>query len=97
MQKPILNKHIFWDTDFEKLDFDKSYRSIIERVFERGDVEDIRQVRRYYGDEVVKPVLLNAKYLPEIKIYLAAAIYNCQPSAFKCYTAQQSIQELWPY
>lgn len=54
MHKPVLNKRIFGNTDFEKLDYDKSYRSIIERVFERGDVEDIRQVRRYYGDEKVK-------------------------------------------
>lgn len=97
MLKPILNKRIFWDTDFEKLDYEKSYRSIIERVFERGDVEDIRQVRRFYGDEKVKEVLLMAKYLPEIKIYLAAAIYDCEPITFRCYTQQQSIKELWPY
>ena len=60
--KPKFNKRIFWDTDFEAIDYDKSYRSVIERVFERGDVEDIRQCRRYYGDLTVTEVLLNAKY-----------------------------------
>lgn len=63
MSYPILDKKLFWNADFSKIDYDKSYRSIIERLFERGDVEDIRQVRRYYGDEKVKWVLTNAKWL----------------------------------
>jgi hypothetical protein len=97
MEKPLLHKRIFWDTDFDKINYDKSYRSVIERVFERGDVEDIRTVRRYYGDEQVKKVLVECKYLPEIKIYLAAAIFNEQPENFKCYIQTQSMRELWPY
>ncbi len=59
--KPVFNKRIFWDVDFEKLDYDKKANFVIERVFERGDVDDIRQCRRYYGDEKVKEALLNAK------------------------------------
>lgn len=97
MNRPILNKRLFWDTDFSKIDYDKSYKSVIERVFERGDVEDIRQVRRYYGDEKVKAVLVGAKYLPDIKLYLASAIYDIPVKNFTCYTQQQSMRELWPY
>ncbi|MBK7031619.1 MAG: hypothetical protein IPH45_21580 [Bacteroidales bacterium] len=62
--KPVFNKRIFWDVDFEKLDYDKKANFVIERVFERGDVDDIRQCRRYYGDEKVRDVLLNTKFLP---------------------------------
>jgi len=45
------------------LDYDNKFRFIIERVFERGDVEDIRPCRNYYGDEKVTEVLLEAKYV----------------------------------
>ena len=48
-QKPIFNKRIFWDVAFESLDYDVKASFVIERVFERGDVEDIRNCRRYYG------------------------------------------------
>jgi len=42
--KPIFERRIFWDVDFDKIDYDAKYRFVIERVFfERGDVEDIRQ------------------------------------------------------
>ena len=55
--KPIFDKRIFWDVNFEKLDYDLRANFVIERVFERGDVEDICQCRRYYGDEKLNPEL----------------------------------------
>lgn len=53
MQKPVLNRRIFWDVNFEALDYDAKASFVIERVFERGGAEDIRQCRRYYGDEKI--------------------------------------------
>jgi len=44
--KPVFNKRIFWDVDFESIDYDAKANFVIERVFERGDVDDIRQCRR---------------------------------------------------
>ncbi len=95
--KPIFNKRIFWDVNFEALDYDKRSSFVIERVFERGDVDDIRQCRRYYGDERVTDVLLNAKYLPERRLHLAAAVIDRPIKEFRCYTLRQLNPELFPY
>ncbi len=95
--KPYDNDRIFWDVDVEKLDFENKASFIIERVFERGDVEDIRMCRRFYGDEKIGEVLLNAKYLPLRKLYLASAILDKPLTAFKCYILRQSNPELYPY
>jgi nicotinamide mononucleotide adenylyltransferase len=73
-QKPVFNKRIFWDVNFAQIDYDAKANFVIERVFERGDVEDIRQCRRYYGDEKVTEALLNAKYLPLHTIHFASAV-----------------------
>jgi len=97
MKKPVLNKRIFWDTDFDSIDYDVDLHLVIERVFERGDVGDIREIRRYYGDGKVKKILMESRYLPEIKLYLAAAIFNERPENFKCYIQTQSMKELWPF
>jgi hypothetical protein len=96
-EKPVFEKRIFWDVDFEKLDYDKKANFIIERVFERGDVEDIRNCRRYYGDEKVAQALLNAKFLPETRMYLAAAILDRPLEDFRCYRLRQLNPELFPY
>ena len=95
--KSIFHKRIFWDVNFEKLDYDLRANFVIERVFERGDVDDIRNCRRYYGDEKVTEALLNAKFLPETRMYLASAVINRPLKDFRCYTLRQLNPELFPY
>jgi hypothetical protein len=95
--KPIFDKRIFWDCNFEKLDYDLRYKMVIERVFDRGDVPDIRNCRRYYGDEIITEVLLNAKFLSETRLYLASAVINKPISQFRCYTLRQLNPTLFPY
>lgn len=66
--KPDLSKFrkvIFWDTDMEKIDWAKNKRAVIERVFERGNEIEQKEVIRFYGQEEVN------HYLDEYKNYLA--------------------------
>ena len=95
--KPIFEKRIFWDVNFETLDYDAKANFIIERVFDRGDVEDIRQCRRYYGDEKVTEALLNAKFLTESSMYLASAVILKPLTDFKCFILRQLNPTLSPY
>jgi hypothetical protein len=95
--KPIFNKRIFWDVVFENIDYDAKANFVIERVFERGDVDDIRNCRRYYGDEKVTAALLNAKFLPEQTMYLASAVINKPLKEFRCYMLRQLNPGLFPY
>lgn len=96
-ETPVFNKRIFWDVDFKKIDYDARARFVIERVFERGDVDDIRKCRRYYGDEKVSEILLNAKFLPETRMYLASAVIDRPIKDFRCYKLRQSKPEFFPY
>ncbi|NJN34273.1 MAG: hypothetical protein HC817_08500 [Saprospiraceae bacterium] len=95
--KPIFDKRIFWDVNFDTLDYDAKANFIIERVFDRGDVPDIRNCRRYYGDEKVADVLLNAKYLSEMTLALASAVIGKPLTEFRCYKLRQSNLALLPY
>jgi len=95
--KPILEKRIFWDVNFEQIDYDAKANFVIERVFECGDVEDIRQCRRYNGDEKVTEALLKAKYLPEHRIHLASAVIDKPLEEFRCYLLRQLNPEIFPY
>lgn len=94
---PVFERRIFWDVNFETLDYDNKASFVIERVFERGDVQDIRNCRRYYGDEQVKQVLMSAKYLPLNRLYLASAVVGEPINLFRCYTTIQLSPKLLPY
>lgn len=95
--KPSFDKRIFWDVAFDQIDYDQKSAFVITRVFERGDVEDIRNCRRYYGDDRIREVLLNVRFLPEITMYLAAAVVDRPIEDFRCYKLRQSNPELFPY
>ncbi len=71
-----LDERIFWDVDFTAINYHNDAKFVIERVFGRGDVADIRSTRRYYGDDVIIGVLLQAKYIPINRLHLISAIYN---------------------
>ncbi|MDR1342047.1 MAG: hypothetical protein LBK18_02185 [Prevotellaceae bacterium] len=95
--KPIFSKVMFWDVDFEKLDYDRHPNFIIERVFERGDIEDIRQCRRYYGDEKVREALTQAKWMRKDIVYLAMAVLNNKKEDYRCYAIAQLDPQHWCY
>lgn len=92
-----LNPRLFWDIDFLQLDESSDSAFIIERVFNRGDVEDIRIVRRCYNQELIKKTLLETKHLNYHRLHLASAIIDEPITAFQCYTLRQSNPELFPY
>ena len=95
--KPVFDKRIFWDVNFEILDIDAKADFVITRVFERGDIEDIRQCRRYYGEEKIEKTILYARFLPEHRMNLAAVIINHDISELQCYKNRQLNPELFPY
>ncbi len=88
-QKPIFDKRIFWDVDFDTIDYDKHPKWIIVRVFERGDIADIKQLRRYYGDRMIKNAVKKAKYIEEETMQFLSAIYQIPKQQFRCYTEKQ--------
>ena len=46
---PAIRRIIFWDTDFDSIDWAASKESVISRVLERGTEEEIAEMARYYG------------------------------------------------
>ncbi len=95
--KPLFNRRVFWDVDFDTIDYDKNARFVIERVFERGDIEDYRQCFKYYSEELITSVILNAKFLPGHRMYLAATLIDRPVNKLRCYTLRQLNPGLFPY
>ena len=97
MDKPILSKQAFWDVDMEKIDYQKNARHVIEKVFERGTLDDIIAVLNFYKEEKVRNVLLNARYLMNNTISFASALFGLKLDDFRCYKLKQSDPNAWPF
>lgn len=57
---PRIRKILFWDTDFDKINWGKSKKAVIQRVLERGSNEEIGEIKRFYG---ISPIELE-QYKP---------------------------------
>jgi len=59
-QRPDISRFrpaVFWDTDIQKLDWQRHKRAIIQRVFERGNDAEKQVLVDFYGKETVEQVL----------------------------------------
>ena len=51
--KPNIPGNFLWEYDLETFNYDKSYKIVIERVLERGNLEEWREILNYYGEEKI--------------------------------------------
>jgi antitoxin HigA-1 len=58
MEKPKnLRKSLFWDIDFSKINWEKQFKAVIERVYERGNELEKSEIVKFYGEQVVEETL----------------------------------------
>lgn len=51
-RKPELShirKAVFWDTDMDRIDWERQWKAVIRRVFERGNDREKDEITRFYG------------------------------------------------
>lgn len=54
---PAIRRSLFWDTDFDTIDWGRHKRAVIGRVLERGNEAEKREIARFYG---IDPATLNS-------------------------------------
>jgi len=87
--KPSFSSFLFWDSDLEKIDFERDAVYVIRRVFDLGRLDDVAEAMRIYPLEGLINALTTASYLPENAIYLASALFNLKRNDFLCSTSKQ--------
>ena len=89
--------NLVWDADPKDLDLVKHKKYVVQRVLERGTLDDMRHMFAMYGfDDVVA----TSKTLRSLEPKSLAFIVNLsgQPKeAFRCYALKQLNQAPWIY
>ena len=52
-ERPNIPARLLWEFDYENFNFDKSYKIVIERVLERGNMDQWREMVGYYSKEQI--------------------------------------------
>lgn len=90
-----LDKRYFWDIDVGNLDPKKSKQIIIERIFQLGDIDDMKAIMVFYGEDVTLDVLRNLNYLDPKTLNLVSKLFNEPRENFRCHKRKLSIPQHW--
>lgn len=94
---PLLSRTAFWDIDFNKLDLDRYPDFVIIRVFERGTMQDIDEIIKYFGEPGIINSLTKATSLLPRAVALAKKFFGLSTDQFSCYTPHQQARNYSMY
>ena len=95
--RPAISKIAFWDVNFDKIDFEKSSVSVIEKVFNYGTWSDMMEVLRFYGLNRVKKDCVEISYLKGPVVSFLCLILNLKEKDFTAYQQRQKRTSNWTY
>ncbi|KXK22004.1 MAG: hypothetical protein UZ12_BCD005003424 [Bacteroidetes bacterium OLB12] len=65
-QKPNINPSLLWEYDLDTFNYDKSYKIVIERVLQLGNLHEWREILHYYGED---KILETIKWSAQLNAY----------------------------
>lgn len=73
-----IRKALFWDTNFNQIDWIKNKRAIIKRIFERGNDREINEIILFYGKPIINKEIqeINNEFLPSFKQNIYKYLFN---------------------
>ncbi|MEO8405757.1 MAG: hypothetical protein ABI480_14210 [Chitinophagaceae bacterium] len=94
--KTNLDRGLFWDWRYDEIDWQKTYRSVIERVLERGTKEEWEEIIRYYGKpKIIAALKEEIKFLPDYTIDAVSSYFNIRKEDMACYVRTQLRKGQW--
>jgi hypothetical protein len=96
VKRPKLPKSLFWEFDFEKMDWRRSYKTVIERVLDKGSLLEWEEMIRFYGrDYVIETLKNDINYLTDMTVEAVCKYFQLNKHELKCYTKKQLNQGHW--
>lgn len=63
--KPNIHPRLLWEYDVENFNWQRSYKIVIERVVQLGDINEWREIYKFYGPEKILETIEWSKQLDE--------------------------------
>jgi hypothetical protein len=93
--KPNIKKRVFWDVNYEDLDFERDKFYVIEKVMNYGVWSDFLELIKFYGKDIIKKEIVKTSFLKKDVLSFVCVYFDLKPSQFKCYNRRQSSNQLW--
>jgi hypothetical protein len=90
-----LRKSLLWEYDASRIDWQSMRSLVVQRVVERGRIDDFHAILNLYGLSGVKEAIRQIAYLnPKDRVFVCK-IFNLKKEELKCYSYQQLKRQHW--
>lgn len=96
-EPPKLSRSLFWDTNPDTVNFDKSARYVIEKVVTRGQFEDWQEIKRYYGLETIKQQVVRSRDLDPRTLNFLSNLLDIPKEKFRYHKLMQLYPDTYPW
>ena len=86
---------MLWEYDLERFDWQQMRNEVVQRVLERGRMDDFYAILNMYGIEGVKAALREIPYMNDKDMNFACITFGLNKEELKCYTKKQSMPLHW--
>lgn len=86
---------LFWEYDMSRWDWQEMRTLVLQRVVERGRVEDFYAVLNLYGLEGVREGIKEIPTLNPKDMSFVCSVFNLKKEELKCYMRKQSCPPHW--
>ena len=93
----LLSVHLFWDIDPLLLEWEKSNKTIIGRVLERGSLQEWNCIVNIYSLEKITETLKTFSNLDPVDLNFISTISNTPKEHFKCFNTKLLMSQHWIY
>ena len=87
--------NLFWDADPADLDFSKHRKYVVQRVLERGTLDDMRHLFSMYGFDNVVATSKTLRSLDPMSFSFIVNLSGQPRESFRCYTLKRLSQAPW--
>jgi hypothetical protein len=90
-----VRKSLFWEYDIEKINWQQMKILVVQRVIERGRIDDFYAILNLYGLETVKETIQLIPYLNDKDLAFVCSVFELKKENFKCYTNKRLTKQRW--
>jgi len=92
-----LSQYLLWDMDKKQLDAAKHSVQLIQRILERGTLDDWKLTRDFYGMDKIVTDCKRMRTLNPKALSFICALSDTKKEDYRCYQLRQSLQTHSPY
>lgn len=91
----FIDPRLLWEYDVSIFDYQKMKSTVVQRVIERGDINDFYAILNIYGLESVIDTIKNLTYLNNKDLNFVHKIFEIPLEELQCFKSKQLKKTHW--